>query len=103
MYSDTKQQSSRWLLLLLIALILIAAAAVFSLRPGRDISEESAGEIQAAVMRSARQCYAVEGIYPPSLQYLEDNYGLQVNRDDFYITYDAFASNMPPTVIVKTK
>ena len=37
-------------------------------------------------------------MYPPSLAYLTENYGLQVNTEDFYVTYDAFASNLPPTV-----
>ena len=50
--------------------------------------------------RSALQCYAVEGVYPPNLQYLEDNYGLQVNTKDYYVSYEAFASNLPPTVKV---
>ena len=34
------------------------------------------------------------------LAYLEDNYGLQINKDDYYVTYEAFAENLPPTVKV---
>jgi hypothetical protein len=67
---------------------------------GRDIDDSSALVIREAVQRSALQCYAVEGAYPPDLRYLEENYGLQVNQQDFYVTYDAFASNLPPTVRV---
>ena len=104
MYSDsTSKKRSRllWLFILIVLAALILLIAVK--KPGRDISEESAAAIQAAVQRSARQCYVVEGVYPPSLQYLEENYGLQVNTEDFYVTYDAFASNLPPTVYVTSK
>lgn len=104
MYSDAVKQKRRWLLWLLAGLLLLGLALyVVQRKPGRDLSEESAAAIRAAVERGALQCYVVEGVYPPDLRYLEDNYGLQINTRDFYVTYDAFASNQPPTVIVKPK
>lgn len=104
MYSDAVKRNRVWLPWLLAALLL-AALVLFTAvkRPGRDLSEESAAAIRSAVQRGALQCYVVEGVYPPDLQYLEDNYGLQINTEDFYVTYDAFASNLPPTVIVRAK
>ena len=104
MYSDTVEKKRRWPLWLAVAVLLLAAVLLLGrLNPGRDLSEESAAAIRAAVERGALQCYAVEGIYPPDLKYLEDNYGLQINTADFYVTYDAFASNLPPTVLVTSK
>ncbi len=102
MYSDFKKKR-RFLLpcIILIAVLLIALIVIRD--PGKDIGEESATAIQQAVERSSLQCYVVEGVYPPNLQYLEDNYGLQVNKNDFYITYDAFASNIPPSVVVTVR
>ena len=101
MYSDNNREHKRgWLWVLALVLVMAMCIAAFSGRPGRDLSESSAAAIRAAVQRSALQCYVVEGVYPPNLQYLEENYGLQVNHEDFYVTYDAFASNLPPTVKV---
>ena len=37
------------------------------------------------------------------LAYLQENYGLSVNTRDFYIHYDAFASNLPPDVRVEVR
>lgn len=103
MYSDAAKKKRGWLVLI-AALVLLAALCVFALRdPGRDLSEESAAAIRDTIQRSALQCYAVEGVYPPSLDYLEENYGLQINTDDFYVSYDAFASNLPPEVRVVSK
>ena len=45
----------------------------------------------------------VEGVYPPDFEYLQENYGLQVNTDDYYVVYEAFASNIPPTIHVLEK
>ena len=104
MYSDaTSKRRSRllWLAVLLVLVLLVLCTDMW--KPGRDLSEESAAAIQEAVQRTARQCYVVEGVYPPSLSYLEENYGLQVNTEDFYVTYEAFASNLPPTVHVIAK
>ena len=101
MYSD--KESTGLLIVFLILAVFLVIAAVAMIIPDDGMTEESAKAIRYAVERSARQCYVVEGVYPPDLKYLEENYGLQVNRKKYYITYKAFASNMPPTVQVTLK
>ncbi len=103
MYTDAvkKRGAVKWIALVL--LIVLVAALLIVWKPGRDLGDESAAAIREAIRRSALQCYAVEGVYPPNLQYLQDNYGLEINTEDFYVTYDAFASNLPPTVLVTSK
>jgi hypothetical protein len=105
MYSDKRTGGRAWILWL--AALLLAAALLtgffLSRNPEADLEDGSSQAIRSAIQRSALQCYAVEGVYPPDLDYLQDNYGLQVNREDYYISYDAFASNLPPTVRVTRK
>lgn len=101
MYVDKKKR--RWPRGVLALLLLFAAAGLLRMaapRSGQDMEEESIAALKAAVERSARQCYVVEGFYPPSLEYLEENYGLQINTDEFYVVYDVFASNISPDVRV---
>jgi hypothetical protein len=100
MYSDKKRSIVPVVLTVLLIICLICGILALRVFPGSAITEESAAAIREAVERSARQCYVVEGVYPPTLEYLQENYGLQVNTRDFYITYTAFASNLPPTVRV---
>ena len=100
MYSDRLTKRKSWILWTLLILLLLGALCLLFPDGGRDLDDSSALAIREAVQRSALQCYAVEGAYPPDLRYLEENYGLQVNQQDFYVTYDAFASNLPPTVRV---
>ena len=100
MYSDKVRKKTGVLLLALILLLCVLLSALRFGRSGRDISEEGAAAIRETVSRSALQCYVVEGVYPPDLQYLADNYGLQINTEDYVVVYDCFASNLPPTIRV---
>lgn len=45
-------------------------------------------------------CYAVEGVYPESIEYLCEHYGLIYDRDKYFVDYERFASNIRPTVMV---
>ena len=103
MYSDVAVKKAPRIIALVLAAVLIAAAVfAFAGNHRKDIGE-SAPAIQEAIQKAALQCYVVEGVYPPDLDYLRDNYGLQVNTDDYIVRYDAFASNLPPTVFVTSR
>lgn len=58
------------------------------------------GLVQDAVRSAVLTCYAVEGAYPTSLDYLKEHYGLAYNEDAYMVIYDAFASNIMPTIRV---
>ena len=53
-----------------------------------------------AVKNAALTCYAVEGTYPESLEYLREHYKLAYNTERFVVEYDAFASNLMPSITV---
>ncbi|MCR4587802.1 MAG: hypothetical protein K5682_05285 [Lachnospiraceae bacterium] len=61
--------------------------------------------LNRALNRSIIQCYAVEGTYPPSLDYLKEHYGLIYDEELFFVDYTAIGSNIRPdvTVIRRTK
>lgn len=59
----------------------------------RRLAEES-------IRRGAITCYALEGTYPPSYDYLKEYYGIQVDEERFAIFYDVFASNIMPDITV---
>ena len=56
--------------------------------------------VREAVKNAALTCYAVEGAYPDSIDYLKENYHLAYNENRYFITYDAFASNRIPDIYV---
>lgn len=104
MYSDKSKKGIPAAVFVLFAVLVAGIVWYFaSTFSSRDLPEESAAAIKNAIARSALQCYAVEGVYPPTLEYLEENYGLKVNTRDFYIRYDIFASNIAPEITVTGK
>ena len=83
---------------LVVAVLLMFTTALSNLQKGQQ--SEGRQQLEDAVRRSAVACYAAEGIYPPNLEYLEEHYGIQVDRDRYTVMYEIFASNMMPDVTV---
>jgi hypothetical protein len=65
-----------------------------SLEAGRAIAKE-------AIERAVMQCYALEGSYPPSLEYLVQNYGLILDQKRYVYLYETVAGNIHPIVQVQ--
>ena len=58
---------------------------------------------QDAIIKAAVQCYALESRYPTGLKYLEDNYGLTLDKERYVYHYRTIGSNMVPEVKVYPK
>ena len=53
---------------------------------------------EQALEKAVMQCYALEGAYPPNLEYLEQNYGLIIDRQKYVYQYDVVAGNIHPII-----
>ncbi len=94
-------RNHKFITLCIIAAIIAACIvlyAVFSVTDEEIADRENA--IKETVQERALQCYVIENAYPESLAYLEENYGLTVNKEDYLIVYDLFAENQPPQIKV---
>ena len=78
----------------LVAAFLIVGALQTSAR------EQGAAALRESIINAAKQCCAIEGSYPATLEHLEENYGVVVNDDDYVVSYESFADNVMPTVVV---
>lgn len=83
---------------LFLALLLFFFYTVGSL--GNTAASEQEKTIEQAVVRAAVNCYAVEGAYPQDIAYLEDHYGLTIDKEKYRIDYQCFASNIMPQIVV---
>ena len=61
---------------------------------------EGRQQLEEALRRAAVACYAVEGVYPPTLEYLTEHYGVQIERDRYTVFYENFADNLMPEITV---
>ena len=88
--------------LLLACLLLPASAAAFrsgdraNLRCGKQA-------LYDALERDISTCYALEGFYPPDLEYLKEHYGLTYDESSFVVEYQPVAGNIRPDVTILEK
>lgn len=81
-----------------IAALLWFAAAVDGLDDGR--AEEDLRQLEETLRRGCVACYAAEGAYPTSLDYLKERYGVQIDEERYTVYYSAFAENLMPDITV---
>ncbi len=70
---------------------------------GRSSIEKQQESLENAISRDIVQCYSIEGMYPPDLEYLEQHYGLTYDKSIFFVDYQPIAGNLYPdyTVILR--
>ena len=62
--------------------------------------QEEKQQLELALRRAAVSCYASEGWYPPSLDYIVSHYGIRIDETHFKVFYDVFAENIMPDIDV---
>ena len=87
-------------MLIFLAIVIILVLALSDVN--RTSSEESLTIAENSIRRAVITCYAQEGRYPTSIEYLKENYGLYVS-DDYTVSYEIFASNIMPGITVFRK
>ena len=89
---------------LVLPVLLFLVGMVFLFQGMSSVSkvtqEEEMRSLKQAVMKSAVHCYAAEGLYPESLEYLEEHYGITYDHDRYLVVYEAAGSNLMPDVDV---
>ena len=83
---------------LVIAILLCFLSALSNLNQDRALEDKQ--QLETALSRAAVACYAAEGVYPPNIQYLEENYGVQINKELYTVKYEVIASNLMPDITV---
>ena len=84
-----------------IALVLCFLSGISNVTRGQ--SKEDKRRLEDVLRESAVACYAVEGFYPPDLAYLEEHYGVQIDKRNFVVHYTAIAENLMPDITVLEK
>ena len=92
----------RWLAALLAALCLIFFITSLA-SVDRQQGEEGRQQLDTALRRAAVACYAAEGVYPPTVEYLQQHYGVQIEEERYIVFYEIFANNLMPDITVLEK
>lgn len=91
---------AKWLaglaLMLALLAVLVYGAQDLSARTDR----ENLSLLQQSIRRAAVECYALEGWYPDSIDYLVEHYGVYVDDERYMVDYRFVASNLMPDITV---
>lgn len=87
-------------ILVFIGIMILAFVYVGNISSNNQAEEIANAE--NAIQKAAITCYAIEGGYP-ELDYLEQNYGVLLNRDEFIYHYEMIGSNILPIIKVMRK
>lgn len=83
---------------IVLGIVLYFLTALSNLDRGKTLEDKE--QLENALIKAAVSCYAIEGAYPPDLDYLIEHYGVQINTDLFTVKYESIASNLMPDITV---
>jgi hypothetical protein len=85
----------------ILGFALLFVFVAFMLGSASDTSsDEALKAVRDSVVRAVISCYAYEGFYPDSIEYLTENYMLNIDENRYLIYYDKIADNIMPNIIV---
>ena len=88
-------------ILLFIGFMVIFMFGVRFMDDGNNGRQEQA--LRSAMERDVMHCYAIEGFYPPSLDYIEEHYGLTYDRSVYIVDYQPMGNNIYPNYTIIKK
>ena len=99
--SKERSRRRRNTVVAILVVVAIVAGLVLGLQAlSKSTREQGATALRQSILDAALRCCAIEGSYPLTLSHLEKDYGLRINHNDYIITYEAYASNIAPSVVV---
>ena len=89
-----------WLFLPVIAAAALALLMGALAHVDASQGEEGRRQLEESIRRAAVSCYASEGVYPATIEELEQDYGIQVDEARYVVFYEIFADNIMPEITV---
>lgn len=87
-------------LCVLLAAVIVAEVWSAVSGVGQEKKQEDRLRLEEALVNAAVACYAIEGTYPDSVEYLIERCGIQYNSELFEVKYEYYGSNLLPDITV---
>ncbi|MDO4582438.1 MAG: hypothetical protein Q4B96_07660 [Bacillota bacterium] len=106
MKHSIRKKPLSWLranLFAILFFLLIAGSFGYALNSAAaDSQAEGLRLAEDSLRRAVITCYAVEGRYPASYEYIRDNYGVRIDESKYFVDYEVFATNIMPTLTIRS-
>ena len=100
MLRKNKKISKKTIVTLICSCVMIFAL-MYGISSVTAVSDEKSMEnIENAVTQASVHCYAVEGMYPESLDYLKEHYAISYDEKKYVVKYEVIAQNLRPQIHV---
>ncbi len=86
--------------MLTVFAVTLALVLTGLVRTGASVRSEGMQSAEEAVRRAALCCYALEGAYPESYEYLKNHYPPRINEALYSVHYIAVAPSLMPEITV---
>jgi len=81
--------------------VVVVGMIIFALNQTEQSSRaEGLRILEDSIHRAVVVAYAIEGRYPESIEYIEEHFGVYIDRTRFVVHYKIFASNLFPDIAV---
>ena len=84
----------------LLPVLLLGVLALSVAHVRSDAAATGREQLETSVRRAVTACYALEGTYPQSWEYLAEHYGLQVDESRYTVHYTVTGRNILPEITV---
>ena len=100
------QKSHSWLkqgaaLLLFLGIFLAFTYSLSGI--SKKTTAEEIQNLHRSLSRGISHCYAANGFYPESLDYLKEHYPISYDTDQYFIDYQALGENIFPDITIIDK
>ena len=100
------EKSHRWLkqgaaVLLFLGIFLAFTYGLSGI--SKKTTAEEAKSLHRSISRGISHCYATNGFYPESLDYLKEHYHISYDTDKYFVDYQALGENIFPDVTIIEK
>ena len=85
---------------ILFLFVIMLFFIIFSQYVEKHSVSEQCINLTETVRKDIVHCYALEGKYPETIEYLEEHYGLIYDKQSFYIDYLPIGENIMPDFTV---
>ncbi len=93
---NKKKLNSTHINIIVFGLIIVVFMYAIRFTAGNTLDRQEEA-LNRAMERDIVQCYAENGYYPPSLEYIKNHYGLLYDEDTFFVDYTPVGGNIYPS------
>ncbi len=91
------------IVLMILSLFIVGILFYGVLNSQKEYNQNELERIESNIRKAAITCYSIEGFYPSDLDYLEENYGLVIDKKEINVFYQVVGSNIFPDIMVTRK